>query len=106
MTSSSRVLFDPKRQIESPILPFDFISKLAAGETISTQVVTASVYSGVDPTPSAIISGVASTVNTIVSQKITAGVIGVIYLLICTITTSLGQTLALEGFLVVIPDGF
>lgn len=86
-------------------LPFDFTSKLAAGETISTKVVTATVLSGVDPTPSAIVNGAATSSGSIVTQSITAGVLGVFYLLVCKITTSLSQTLSLGGVLLVEPDG-
>lgn len=77
---------------------------LGAGETISTQSVAASVYSGTDASPSSIISGSASASGAVVSQKITAGVVGVLYELACTITTSAGQTLVLTGYLAVLPD--
>lgn len=105
MTASSRVIFDPKRQADLVSLPFDFISKLAVGETISTKVTTASVWSGVDPNPAAILSGAASSSGTVVSQNVTAGVVGVVYLLVCRITTSLGLSPSLAGFLTVLPDG-
>lgn len=93
-----------KRAGSTKTYTFDFTSDLAIGETISTQVVAASVYSGTDATPSAIISGVASASGTTVTQKITAGVVGVIYELLCTITTSAGQTLTQPGYLAVLPD--
>lgn len=105
MSSSTRVILDPKRVSSVQNYPFDFISQLAFGETISTQVVTATVWSGVDASPSSIISGSASASGTIVTQKITGGVSGVIYLLKCSITTSLGQTLILEGLLAILPEG-
>jgi len=103
--SSTRVILDPKRVSDVVKIPFDFISKLAVGETISTKVVTASVWSGVDANPSAIINGAATSSGTVVTQSITAGVLGVIYLLKCSITTSAAQTLSLAGLLTVIPDG-
>jgi hypothetical protein len=85
--------------------PFDFTSVLGVGETISTQVVTAAVYSGNDSSPSAIISGAASVQNiTQVIQLLTAGVLGVIYALTCRITTSLGQTLEQIAYLAISPD--
>lgn len=102
--SQGRVIFDPKRSGETVTLQFDFASRLAVSETISTQSVAASVYSGTDASPSAIISGSATASGTIVSQKITAGTIGVTYSLACTITTSAGQTLLMVGFLTVIPN--
>lgn len=105
MSSSTRVIFDPKRASEGKNFPFDFISLLASGETISSQVVTATVWSGVDATPNAIVSGSATVSGTIVTQKIVNGVSGVIYLLKCAITTSASQTLALEGLLAILPEG-
>lgn len=84
--------------------PFDFISSLQPTETISTANVTASVYSGLDPNPAAVVSGSATISNTQVLQLTTGGVLGVIYELLCTITTSLGQTIAQSAFLAIVPD--
>jgi hypothetical protein len=103
----NRVIFQPKRLGETIVpnpSPFNFISQLAQGETISTATVTASVYTGVDANPSAVISGSASISGTVVSQKLTGGVIGVIYEILCAAVTSLGQTIQLAGYLAVIPD--
>lgn len=98
-----RTIFDAKRLAESVTLAFDFASRLAIGETISTQGVTATTYSGTDATPSAIISGSAAASGTKVTQLVIGGTLGVTYLLLCQITTSAGQTLDLEGFLTVVP---
>jgi hypothetical protein len=103
----NRVTIPAKRVGETVFCPptgFPFVSQLAPGETISTQVVTASVYTGVDANPGAIISGAAAVVGTNVMQLITGGVLGVIYELLCTITTSLGQTIKMAGYLAIIPD--
>lgn len=89
---------------ETEILTFDFTSRLASGETISTATTTASVYSGTDAAPSSIVSGGSTITGQKVTQAITAGVLGVTYELLCTITTSLSQTLQLSGYLTVIPD--
>lgn len=89
---------------EVVVLPFDFSSSLAAGETISTKTVTATVYSGTDATPSNVISGAATSSGAVVSQKVTAGVLGVIYELLCQVTTSAGQTLQQSCYLAVVPD--
>lgn len=101
---TSRQDFPAKLLGESRILPFDFISDLGPTETISTQSVTATVWSGTDASPSSMISGAATASGTIVSQKIIGGVVGVVYYLLCTITTSLGQTLQSAGFLAVITN--
>ena len=100
----SHVVFDPKYSGETTTRTFDFTSQLAVGETISTQAVAATVYSGVDASPSSIINGSASASGAIVSQSITAGTEGVIYRLTCTITTSASQTLLMTAFLALIPN--
>ena len=99
----SRVTLEPKYGAEIQKQVFDFASDLAVGETISTQTVTATVYSGTDANPAAIISGGASASGTKVTQTITGGFTGVIYVLTCTITTSLSQTLKLVGYLLILP---
>ena len=100
----SRVVFQSKLLTEVVTETFDFTSRLAAAETISTATVTAAVYSGTDASPSSIISGAAAISGQKVTQVITAGTLGVIYLLTCTITTSTSQTLLLEAFLSVVPN--
>ena len=97
----------PKRVSETCFgsQPFDFAPSMAAGETILTQTVVSTVYQGTDPTPGSVISG-AATVQTVtqVQQLFTAGVLGTIYELLCSVTTSLGQTLAQAAYLAIIPD--
>lgn len=100
----SRVSFEGKLLSESPIETFDFTSRLTAAETISTAAVSCVSYSGTDTNAAAVISGTASISGKKVTQKVTGGVLGVTYNLRCTITTSLGQTLALSAFLCVVPD--
>lgn len=81
---------------------FNFLSDLASGETITSQVVEATVYSGVDPTPANVIDGSASVNGPIVNQLVTGGVVGVIYNLLCTINTSADQVLQKAGFLAIL----
>ena len=99
-----RVVQNPKLVSDTLNYQFDFTSRLSVGETITTQTVTASVYSGVDASPSSIVSGSATQSGAVVTQLITGGVGGVVYELKCAITTSLGQTPILSSYLVVIPD--
>jgi len=89
---------------ETKTYTFDFTSALAVGETISTKTVTATVYSGTDASPSSVVSGSATSSGAVVSQLITGGTLGVLYELLCTITTSASQTLQQVGFLAIIPD--
>lgn len=100
----SRIVLKPKLLGATVSVAFDFISDLAAGETISSPVVTATVYSGVDASPSSILSGGASVSGTKASQLVKAGVVGTIYELLCRVTTSLGQTLNIAAYLAVTPD--
>lgn len=102
MPSGGRIITSSKKTGETVLVSFDFLSKLVSGETISTQSVAASVYSGVDANPSAIINGAATlSGTTIILQSITAGVVGCIYSLLCTITTSLGQTIQMSTLLAI-----
>lgn len=96
-------IFQQKLTGETVNVQFDFASKLGVGETISTQTVAATVYSGTDASPSSIVSGSASKSGSVVTQAITAGTAGVIYQLVCTVTTSGGQTLQMAGLLAVMP---
>jgi hypothetical protein len=96
----------PSKYVGSTVLldQFNFLSMLAVGETISTAVFTASVYSGVDASPSSVISGSATVATPTPTQKVTGGVAGVIYEILCTVTTNGGQTLLLAGYLAITPD--
>jgi len=98
----SRQIIEGKQSGETVTIPFSFLSHLATGETISSASTTATVYSGTDASPSAIISGAASISGSTVSQKITAGTEGVTYLLLCSATTSTGQILKISGYLVIV----
>lgn len=100
----SRVVFEGKLLNETVTETFDFTSRLTSTETLSTASVAATVYSGTDPSPSSIISGSSTISGQKITQKVTAGTLGVVYKLLATVTTSLGQTLQLAAFLAIIPD--
>ena len=97
-----RVVLDPKYVGTTQAEQFDFASLLGNGETILTANTTAAVYAGTDPAPSAIIMGVSNWAGSVVSQTVTGGVAGVVYNLVCRVTTSFSQTLELVGRLAVI----
>jgi hypothetical protein len=104
MTSPTRVIFPPKRAGEFKPFPFDFTSFLAVGETISEPTITVSVWSGVDANPSAVYAS-STPVGAIVDVYLQAGVVGVIYLVQCSIVTSTSNTYELDGLVAVIPAG-
>ena len=55
------------------------------------------------PVPSSVAPPPSSTLPKSSSSS-TAGVLGVIYELLCIVTTSLGQTLEISAYLAIIPD--
>lgn len=102
--SGGRITFPSKKSGETVGVVFEFLSSMGATtvESIVTRSVVASVYSGIDANPSAIISGAATAPSsTSARQLITAGIPGVIYSLLCTVTTNQAQTLQQVGLLAV-----
>lgn len=99
---SSLTTFPTKQATDILFLPFDFISQLEAGETVVSALVTATVILGIDPLPGDLIVGVATIVNQAVIQKIEGGLVGVLYNLSCSIVTSNGNTLIMQGKLAVV----
>ena len=98
------MILSPKKLGETVLVPMDFISRLGVGEIILTAAVTCSVYSGTDPSPSSMISGSATVNGTVVEQSVTGGVLGTIYELLYTVTTSANQILELSGYFTVETD--
>lgn len=90
---------DITETVQLPELGFDLISQLLPGETVASAQVTASVYSGADANPSAILAGPPALSLTKVLQLFTAGVAGVIYLITVTGSGSQGSSFTLQGYL-------
>jgi hypothetical protein len=101
-----RIVTEPKLigAIAQLTPPFDFSLSLDAGETLLTARVTSTVYTGVDPTPSAIRSGSPVIDGNRVEQVMRGGVEGCVYDLLCTVTTSLGQTLQQATYFYIEPN--
>jgi hypothetical protein len=99
-------LLDPKDILEVDIITFDFSVKLNTGETILASpapIVTSEVFAGVDPEPSGVIAGVTEqSGDNIILQEILAGVVGVSYLIRCTVSTSQERKLTLSCILPVV----
>lgn len=99
-------LFPSKLQSSDFTAVFNFISDLdpldflAAG--IVLPLVTATVYSGTDLSPNSIISGLPALTASDITQRITGGVQGVVYLLTCTTETDNGLILVRRGKLAVV----
>jgi len=100
----ARVLIPPKFVGETRTDYVDFTPFLAAGQAISSATAVSSLYSGVDPTPTAV-AGTASFSGFIVSVPCTGGVAGAIYQIVVTIvTTSPANTLQITYYLTVTTD--
>jgi len=99
---SSYITFPVKVNTATIPLEVNFISQLSSGEAVTSVVVTASVFAGVDATPSSVISGTASLSQNTATQIVTAGTPGVIYLLAWAATTNLGNNLIIYGYLSVL----
>ena len=84
--------------------PFDFSLALVAGETLVHSSVVSTVYSGVDPNPAYILKGHSVISGNRVTQMMRSGVVGCVYELLCTVTTSLAQTLQQSTYFYVEPD--
>ncbi len=96
---------ESKRQIENISYFGDFRSDLVSGETITSQTVTISVLSGIDPSPSSmLIGGIAIHNGNILEQHIGQGVPGVIYDIVFSIVTSLGNDYNRTTRLAVLPN--
>lgn len=101
---SGMILLETKRSTETKRYSFDFLSQLAPGETLLAGSCTVSVWSGVDSSPQSIRSGSPTISGSIVNQKFTAGVVGVIYSVVVSAITSQSQTLTLQGYLAISND--
>lgn len=99
-----RTIFSTKKVSEQVDFIWDFVSSLGPGETILQAVLSASTYMGNDTTPASIVGGPAVVSGTQVYQLILGGLVGQIYGVTCTITTSLGQTLAMSAYLAIEPN--
>jgi hypothetical protein len=103
---ANRVILPPKLQGETVLYSqFDFLSLFASStDSISSITsVTASVYSGIDANPSAIILS-SSFSGSFVSVLIQNGVVGVIYEVSVKVALLSGQSPILRGYLAIIPD--
>lgn len=85
--------FDPKRTTETVDYGHNFKNNVPSGDTITDQDASISVKSGTDANPDTMITASASASGTIVRQRVTGGVGGVVYCLVFQATLSGGQIL-------------
>lgn len=98
------LIFDEKAVSEVIPLTVNFSDRLLFGEVVTGVTVTATVFTGTDPTPSAILSGAPTFTNTTVTQLITGGLPGVIYSLVFIAAGSATHAYIKVGRLSVMPN--
>jgi len=98
----SRVIVPPKEASKQYTQNIDFSDQMASGETITSTTVSCTVYSGVDPTPSAVLGSTTVSGQTL-NQVLTGGVAGVIYQVVLQANTSASQQLIKSFFLAIVP---
>lgn len=98
------VIFPSKPVGETAPYVFDFSDKLQFGETITGASVALAVIAGTDPSPESMLSGSPTFTATTASQNITAGIAGVTYAIVCTVTASNSHNYIQQGSLAVIKD--
>ncbi|MCC6193749.1 MAG: hypothetical protein IT518_04700 [Burkholderiales bacterium] len=91
-------ILEVKHPSEVVNINFDFTAELGA-ETISTKVTTAATLAGTDASPGDVINGAATESAGVVIQSVRQGLASCDYLLSCTIATSGGRTIVLQGIL-------
>ena len=101
MTRQSTRL-DPKDIGDTDVVTFDFTAMLNTGESLALAPITSEVYAGTDASPASLLSGAPQIQGLMVLQTITAGVVGVEYLLRCSATTSAGRVLVQSALINVI----
>lgn len=100
----STQILDIKIAEEELTIEFDMLSRLKVGETVATAAVSCEVFSGTDPNPAALISGLAVVSGSIVQQRVIGGLPGVIYILTCAARTSVNDLVLNQGKLAVLPN--
>lgn len=92
----------PKAASETRIIIADLASAMNAGDALSSATVTCSLWSGVDASPSSVISGSATVSGTKVTQKVTGGVEGNIYILTFSGVTAATATVKATMYLAIV----
>lgn len=95
----------PKDTGETDTLWFDYSAELADGETLVSAVITVSVLSGTDASPSSLLFGSPTVSGGYILQSITGGVRNVNYLIRCLASTSAGRILAAVASMEVVTLG-
>lgn len=89
--------FSPKDPGETVLCTFDYTQSLGVGENILSAIISVLLRVGADDDPSAMIDGSVIISTPRVGQLITGGILGNVYHITCTATTSGDQVLILTS---------
>ena len=97
-----KILLNQKDPSDTIQQVFDFASWVTGTDSLASAVTTCTVYSGVDGSPSAIISGTTTVSGTKATQAMVGGINGVTYTIACKGTMASGTVITLSGYLTVL----
>lgn len=106
---SQIIILPQKTSTEALTFNFSFANVLDINEDITSVVMTATVLSGVDPDPSAVLGDGPLFTTTDVFVNVKDGISGVIYLITCDARTEFGPNFyhhIMTGKLAVVDGGF
>lgn len=95
-----------KYRAETVSIIVSFADLLAPGDTITgTPTITVTVFTGLDPTPSDLLyQGVSIPNSSTIEQRFRLGIPGVIYHILFSVDTTLGDSLDKECYLAILPE--
>lgn len=101
---ASMITIPPKTSGETTRVTFDFLSQLPDTDTVASATATATVWSGTDASPSAVVSGSPTVSGTKAYVILTGGVAGNVYMVTVTATPTTNTTLrpVIQTFLAVV----
>jgi hypothetical protein len=101
----NQVIFPAKAVGETQPYVVNFSDRLQFGESINGAAVAISVFSGTDPNPNGLLSGTATyDAEGNVTQVLTAGLAGVLYSVVFTVTGTGSHNYVKVGQLAVVSD--
>lgn len=100
---STQVL-EQKLESESIEVAVDMLSRLQGGEVIVTAAAAMSVSVGTDPNPGTMVTDLPVISGSLVTQRVTGGLSGVIYTLYLSVRTDANNIYVNECKLAVLPD--
>ncbi len=100
----SLVTTPAKTVAEKTLIGFDFASKLSIGEALTAASCAIEVWSGIDASPSSVLSGTPTVSGTKAYQTVVGGISGCLYKITCVGTTSAPNNPVLMTILAVVQD--